>query len=373
MLAIYTPSVGVPSETFIRRHIEGLAPERAVVVCDKVLSPPAGNWSVNCPTYITTTRLHWHLGRMLRRWSNGRLFPFGDPLRMFLKRHQVDVVLGEFMDQFLPVRKVLAGSGLRVFVHAHGRDVSVSLRDPLVRRAYLDYAGIQGIITVSKLSRDMLIALGLPGEKIHVVPCGVEVPAFNQKPCGIVETVRCLAVGRMTPKKAPLLLLESFARACKAERRLRLDYIGDGELYSEANSFVQRERLADVVTLYGKQGNDFVLKRMESSDIFLQHSVTDPVTGDMEGFPVAILEAMASGLPVVSTLHAGISEQVVEGETGYLVREGDTEAMAERIVHMARSADLRVTMGAAAHKRAKEHFSWEINCRKLREVMSLNR
>ena len=66
---------------------------------------------------------------------------------------------------------------------------------------------------------------------------------------------------------------------------------------------------------------------MKKAHIFLQHSVTCPITGDEEGVPVAILEAMASGLPVVSTFHAGIPEAVVDGKTGFLVSE---DAMGER-------------------------------------------
>ena len=63
---------------------------------------------------------------------------------------------------------------------------------------------------------------------------------------------------------------------------------------------------------------------MEAADVLIQHSVVDPATGDEEGLPVAILEGMGCGLPVVATRHAGIPESVVEGETGMLVDEGDS-------------------------------------------------
>jgi len=98
---------------------------------------------------------------------------------------------------------------------------------------------------------------------------------------------------------------------------------------------------------------------MDEADIFVQHSMTDPETGDEEGLPVAILEAMSAALPVVSTRHAGIPEAVVDGSTGYLVNEGESAAMAERLIILARNHDLREPLGAAGWARAKEHFTWD--------------
>ena len=83
---------------------------------------------------------------------------------------------------------------------------------------------------------------------------------------------------------------------------------------------------------------------MNGADVFVQHSITDSHTGDQEGLPVAVLEAMASGLPVVATRHAGIPEAVVEGETGYLVEEGDIGAMAGHIARLAEDHTLRSKM-----------------------------
>jgi glycosyltransferase involved in cell wall biosynthesis len=100
-----------------------------------------------------------------------------------------------------------------------------------------------------------------------------------------------------------------------------------------------------------------VQQYLGETDIFIQHSRVDPATGDEERLPVAILEAMAHSLPVVSTHHAGIPGAVVDGVTGYLVPEGDSVGMAERIVELARNSKRRVQMGEAGWMRAKESFS----------------
>jgi glycosyltransferase involved in cell wall biosynthesis len=175
----------------------------------------------------------------------------------------------------------------------------------------------------------------------------------------------------MVGKKAPILMLDAFRRAAEANPRLRLDYIGDGLLFGAAKQFVQAMRLGDRVTLHGPQPNEVVQRLLREADIFLQHSITDPDTGDEEGLPVVILEAMAHSLPVVSTLHAGIPEAVVNDVNGYLVEEGDSAGMAERLITLARSSELRRRMGEAGWRLAMERFSWERERMTLLQTLSL--
>ena len=111
---------------------------------------------------------------------------------------------------------------------------------------------------------------------------------------------------------------------------------------------------------------------MKASDVFLQHSVTHPLTGDQDGLPVAILGAMALGMPVVSTGHAGIPEAVVEGETGLLIDEGDVQAMAQAIVRLGRDVDYRTRLGENGWKQVREHFSWERERNALLELLGLS-
>ncbi|MEA3377274.1 MAG: glycosyltransferase, partial [Chloroflexota bacterium] len=108
---------------------------------------------------------------------------------------------------------------------------------------------------------------------------------------------------------------------------------------------------------------------MRAARGFVQHSV-QAFSGDSEGTPVAVLEAGASGLPVVATRHAGIPDVVVEGETGFLVDEGDVHAMAEGMVRLASMPDLAGRMGAAARKRIEEHFSMEKSIANLWRIIT---
>jgi len=371
-IAIYTPGIGVPSETFIRRHIEGLAPGRTVVICDTALALPAGNWSVNCPVHCTTSRLNWGSRLLRNQLTGGHLLPLIDPLLLFLKKHQVQVLLGEFLDQSLPLFRLLRGTKIRIYVHAHGQDLARCLRHEELRRGYLEYAESAGIFSMSQKGKDSLVALGLPPNLIHVARYGVDVPQdIYSKVTTKNQVVRCIAVGRMANKKAPILLLESFRRAAEANSALQLDYVGGGELFVMALHYIRAWHLEDRVFLHGVQPPSFVSDLMAKSDIFLQHSAIDPLNGDMEGLPVAILEAMACGLPVVSTRHAGIPEQVVEEETGLLTDEGDVDGMANNILLLAKDPALRLRMGKEGHRRALENFTWERNRDVLRRVMRL--
>jgi glycosyltransferase involved in cell wall biosynthesis len=242
------------------------------------------------------------------------------------------------------------------------------LREAKWRTEYLRYNQSNPIITMSRTSYQRLSDLGINKSNIHVVPYGVEMP---DKPKERIpsELVRCLAVGRMVAKKAPILTLDAFRRASEATSNLHLDYIGAGELLPAAQQFVRAFDLGTRVTFHGGKPNQTIQKLMNEVAIFVQHSMTDPETGDEEGLPVAILEAMAAALPVVSTQHAGIPEAVVDGFTGYFVDEGDSAAMAERLIALVRNDELRRQMGIAGWQRARERFTWRQERAALRRIM----
>ena len=293
-----------------------------------------------------------------------------NPVVRFLRKFNVKVIMGEYLAASLPWLQISQDLGIRFIAHAHGSDVSARLCQPKWRAEYLRYNGTTGVITMSQVSRARLIDIGLLPNKIHIVPYGVDVPVEpSLRSRGRV--VRCLAVGRLVVKKAPLLTLEAFRLATESYPDIQLDYIGGGELLPKARQFIHDFGLEDKVTLHGSQPNNVVQRMMKDADIFLQHSITDPETGDEEGLPVAILEAIAHTLPVVSTRHAGIPEAVIDGSTGYLVDERDSKGMAEGIANLIRDPDLCQQMGREGWARARDHFSWERERAALLRILGL--
>ena len=351
-LAILAPTIGSLSETFILRHMQDLLPGRTVVVSG--VEEGAG--------------LEESVPRLLvgRGYAAGR----DTDLTQFLRKHHVRVAMGEYLTWSHQWLQAVRSAGARYFVHAHGYDVSRTLRNPEWRSKYVDYEGADGLITVSGASRDRLIELGLRAERIHVVPCGVDVPeVLPVRSEG--EFVRCVAVGRLVGKKAPLTTLEAFRLAAQRCDRLRLEMIGDGPLFPAAERYVSQMNLGDRVRLLGPQPHTAVVRALREADVFVQHSLTDPLTGDEEGLPVSILEAMAYGLPVVSTRHAGIPEAVLEGVTGLLVDEADAAAMAEHLVTLGTDARARAQLGAAGWRRVGESFSWDRERALLSQLLGL--
>ena len=206
---------------------------------------------------------------------------------------------------------------------------------------------------------------------MHVIPCGVVIGENPPLPRAAERPLTFVTAGRMTAKKAPILLLDAFRRALPALGAARLDYIGDGPLLSSAYQFVQAMGMESSVTFHGERPHGDVLALIRDADVFVQHCCVDPLTGDSEGLPAAILEAMVEGLPVVSTRHAGIPEAVEEGVTGFLVAEGDTKGMADKFVELGRQPELRRTMGLAGWSRVRERFSWELEKERLLHVLGL--
>jgi colanic acid/amylovoran biosynthesis glycosyltransferase len=282
----------------------------------------------------------------------------------------VEVMLGEFMDESVEWLKVAKQLGLRFFTHAHGYDISRQLKEERWIRQYQEYEKADGVITISRYSKSALEGIGLESRKIHVVPYGVAIPNSFQERIDHHE-IRCIAVGRMVAKKAPIFLLDAFRRAHQVNPSIQLDLVGTGPLFPAAQQFIRAFGLERVVRLHAARPNDSVHALMKEADIFLQHSITDSLTGNQEGLPVAILEAMAFGLPVVSTRHAGIGEAVQEGITGYLVEEGDTSSMAERLLELAGDRGLRCQLGKAGYLQAKNNFSSTIQLAKLRNLLGL--
>jgi len=346
-LAIFTPQIGSFSETFIRRHLQDLLPSGTVAVTDSTDKPFAGNWTVDCPMLV-----------------RNQIQPDGLVQRAF-KASVRRVGLRDLALDWLPLAQEL---GIRFFAHAHGYDISMRLLEPKWCSQYRRYNQTDGIITINQVSREKLINLGIDGAKIHIIPYGVDVPTqplvrHEQ------EVIRCVAVG-MTAQKAPILTLDAFRRAADKFPNMHLDYVGTNELIAAAQQFIRAFNLESKVTLHGAQLNDVVQQLMRQADIFLQHSMVDP-DGAEEGLPVAILEAMANALPVVSTRHAGIPEAVLEEETGFLVDEGDSLRMSEQILLLAKDSNLRREMGTKGWQRAKDLFTWELQKKRLLQLMRL--
>lgn len=192
----------------------------------------------------------------------------------------------------------------------------------------------------------LCVTIGIDSGKIHVVAHAVEAPPRAGRHR---STTACICVGRLVLKK-PLLTLKAFHQAHQRHPAITLDIVGDGPLAASAQRFVDERRLSDVVRMHGQLDHAQTLRLIRHSDLLLHHAITSLQDGDSESQPLAILEAMAAGLAVISTRHAGIPEVISDGDNGRLVGEGDVEAMSRQIVELSTHPAERARLGLAARQ-----------------------
>jgi glycosyltransferase involved in cell wall biosynthesis len=155
-------------------------------------------------------------------------------------------------------------------------------------------------------------------------------------------------VSRFQPKKGHTVLVEAL-RSSDALQSVRLDLVGTGPLEPAIKSLVLAAGLEDRVTFHGDQPECAVRRMVADSDVLVQPSVVAP-NGDMDGIPNTLIEAMALGIPVVTTSVSGIPELVRDGVTGVVVRPGDPEELAaglQRVIEDPEAARKRAAAGLA--------------------------
>jgi len=241
----------------------------------------------------------------------------------------------------------------------HGTDMSgyLSRYDDGVYKGL--FASGDLFLPISELWRKKLIKLGCPKEKVLVHRMGVTVgdselaKATESESRGKTEI---LSIARLVEKKG----IEYGIRAVKKVKAkgytLKYKIVGDGYLRKELEGIVRDLGLQDTVAFLGSKSKKEVNLLLRGADILLAPSVTDS-DGNKEGIPVALMEAMAVGLPVVSTLHSGIPELVQDGVSGFLVPERDVDALAERLVYLIEHPEIWPKMGRAGRAHVEANYN----------------
>lgn len=381
VLAVVVPHYGQATETFIKRYCLDLLPERTVLVH---FYPGAGTWEIpgsvySLPKATCGSVRAWKAFRGIQKLC-GIDGLFGDPyssrsLAGFLKKNGVTCVFSQYLIAGWNVHSVVKDLGLRHVIRGHGFDLSSTLGDEKWRRRYLEICDVDAIVVPTPFQVERLRAIGMKSANLVSVPYGVDLPdslGVSSDPQNRDDgMIRIIAAGRFVAKKSPLAAVKAFLLAAESDPRLQLTFIGNGPMEAEVKRYVEQHDRKRQIRLVGAKSHAEVLQAMEESDIFLQHSITDPDSGDQEGAPVAILEAMARGLPIVSTLHSGIPFVVEHGRSGLLTPEGDVQGMAASILKLAGSGGLRMSMCSIGRKRA-ETLSWQLERETLTDLLFPN-
>jgi glycosyltransferase involved in cell wall biosynthesis len=385
-LAIFAPIFVRPTETFIYDAAAGLAEgglDPVVVTLKRGCADerPWDNLLVIEPKKLSgTTRLLNALGRRTGLISAARRRDRDVEVALTdaFAKIRPDVILANYGDggvRMTPVARVL---GIPLMVSFHGADASRLARKPEWQAKYRDMFRTCALATgPSEYVVDRLIRLGCPTNRARVLHYGIRTdrPATRNRrestDAGDPRPVRFLSVGRLTAKKNPVGLLESFA-ACReilGPGQAHLTVIGDGPLTDEVAAAAARLKLGDDLDLAGPRPHQEVLDSYAQADIYVQHSVTAP-DGDEEGLPVSITEALAAGVPVIATRHSGIPEVVREDFTGYLVDEHDVQAMGRRMADLAKRPGDWHRLGAAGRQLLEREFAVPVVQQRLRDLLA---
>ena len=202
-----------------------------------------------------------------------------------------------------------------------------------------------------------LIELGCNEDKIIVHRMGIDCSKFSFSP-RLLDTdrpIRLLSIARLVEKKGLEYGIRAVAKLARSHQNIEYQIAGDGSLQSKLEQLIQELDVKDKVKLLGWKKQSEILELLNGADILLAPSVTSQ-NGDREGIPVTLMEAMARGLPVLSTQHSGIPELVQDGISGFLVPERDVDALADKLDYLISHPEDWAKMGRAGRAFVEENY-----------------
>ena len=206
--------------------------------------------------------------------------------------------------------------------------------------------------------RQRAIYLGCPTDKIKIIRSGLDSDRFTYQPRTIPEDgrVQIATTGRLTEKKGIEYVIRAIAKLILTYPHLQYKIIGEGELRPHFTQLIEELDLTKNIELLGWRTETEIVEILNNTHIFVAPSVTAR-DGDRDA-PINVLkEAMAIGLPVVSTYHGGIPELVEDGKSGFLVPERDAAAIAEKLAYLIQHPQIWSAMGKAGREFVLEHYN----------------
>jgi len=362
-LCIVKPNKDAFSETFIQEHINRLPGNK------KVLYGGAFPVYDDNGDYLIKSKLGL-LSYLIQKkfFKKKEIAVRTNALTCYLQNNKIDVVFAEYGMVGASVTKACQQAKVPLVIHYHGADVhhrqTVASYGDLYQKAF-QYAS--ALIAVSDDMVLELQKLGAPANKIHKASCGVDTDAFPLLDIsGTGQTF--LSVGRFVEKKSPLSVIKAFKLVAAKYPGATLKMVGNGPIFDDAKKLVADLQLESSVTLTGVLNPAGIKELIAQSRCFVQHSVT-AASGDKEGTPLTILEAGSSGLAIVSTLHAGIKEAVINGETGYLVPENDIEGMAHYMMLIAGDVNLASQLGKKEAEHIRQNYDIKDRIKTLTQIL----
>jgi glycosyltransferase involved in cell wall biosynthesis len=254
-------------------------------------------------------------------------------------------------------------TGLPYSFTAHGSDIH---RDQSMLAEKTAEAAF--VVPISRFNSEVILKAsgGKYAEKMRIVHCGVDTNRF--KPNGSrssgQETLRVLCIGTLHEVKGQTHLIEAGKILKEKGVDFALHFIGDGPDQPQLEQQVRDAQLTERVFFHGRLNQNEVMEFLHQSDVLVAPSVPSK-DGRREGIPVVLMEAMACGLPVVSSRLSGIPEIVEHGVNGLLTEPGDARAIADAIDCLGADASLREQFGGEGRRKVEQEFDLSTNSLRL--------
>ena len=248
---------------------------------------------------------------------------------------------------------------------AHARDLVQIPPSSLAARA----AEATALVTCCEANAEYIastVPTSVPA--VRVIHHGVELDLFKPQPRPTLSPeARLVTVGRLVEKKGFPDLLQALGRLKASGRRITCQVYGDGPLLKQLTALRDSLGLEHDVHFAGERSREAIIQALHSSEVFvLTPTVTED--GDRDGIPNVLVEAMACGLPVVSTSAGGIPELVTHGVNGFLTAPGDVAGIENQIASLLDSPDLREQMGVAARRTVESSYDVNVAAEQLEKI-----
>lgn len=382
-LWVVCPEYGVASQTWLWRQIVGFRRFDVSVSTarlERLEGYPLGDIPLRVRPELST-RMHggrWLVDRAVNLPSRNFMGLRGRDRAVveadLLEDTVPDVALAHFGHTAVRILPLTRRLGVPLVAHFHGFDLSSSLRNNRWYRWSLQAAlpSFASVVVVGTQQAEVVEDLGVPRDRIHLVPCGVPITEFDARPAPQDdEPIRFISLSRLVEQKGVDISLAAFALVAERRSEVHFDVVGDGPQRASLEAAVSRLGVGDRVTFHGDIAPDGVRELLRSAHVFVQHSIERG--GWFEGFGVSVTEAAATALPVIVSRCGGLLDQVIDGETGLLVAQGDIAGMAAAMERLADEPELRERLGRSGRERAVAHFDTATQVRRLEDVLGTAR
>jgi colanic acid/amylovoran biosynthesis glycosyltransferase len=367
-----------PTETFIYNQLKYASSFKPIFLCRKQIKSPFDLQDIQIiqKNSCLPTRIE---NRIVAKCEYFGYVPYivSKPFKLALQNISPSIIHAHFGPNGSFILKPSIQNKIPIITSFYGYDVNpihFTKKKWLFKNSTykkLKSAG-NNFLVMSKDMKNDLLNIGFPEERILIHHHGLDVDEFyfGDRSLEIKkDKIKFLQLGRLVQKKGQINVLKALKilKEARKDKNIELTFVGSGNCLDELKKYVQENDLIKYVTFYEHINHEELLQIFKDHDIFIHPSIKTS-NGEKEGIPTSILEAMSSGMPIISTYHAGIPEAISNGEEGILVQENDTESLAEAMFSLANNSQMQKSMGNKAILKVRRNYDIKNQIKNLETI-----